>query len=233
MGNVLEDPRHTTRTEGSKEWYSGLPIAAGDPDFCTYFNDFFVYTAGDWTVTTVEAGAGSATEALTADDRNGSLLLTNDDADNDSDSLQLKADIFGLAKGKRLWYETKIKVSDASQVDMFIGLNITDTTPLATTDRVGFQITDESTAIEFLTEKNSTETKEPTEVNAADDTYVTLGFSWDGSNKLDYFVNREKKGSITTNVPDDEDLAITMHIQNGEAVAKTMSIDYIFCAQER
>jgi hypothetical protein len=39
--------------------------------------------------------------------------------------------------------------------------------------------------------------------------------------------------AVTTNLPDDEDLAISFAIQNGEAVAKTMTVDYIFVAKER
>jgi hypothetical protein len=37
----------------------------------------------------------------------------------------------------------------------------------------------------------------------------------------------------TTNLCDDEELTISFGIQNGEAVAKTMSIDYIFVSKER
>ena len=47
--------------------------------FATQFNDFFAYAAADWTLTTVEAGAGSATEALQAGP-GGQLLVTNDAA---------------------------------------------------------------------------------------------------------------------------------------------------------
>jgi hypothetical protein len=39
--------------------------------------------------------------------------------------------------------------------------------------------------------------------------------------------------SVTTNLVDDEDLTPTFAIQNGEAVAKTMTVDYIFVAKER
>ncbi len=48
-----------------------------------YFNDFTTYVAGDWTITTTEGGTGNASEALT-NVAGGALLITNDDADNDS-----------------------------------------------------------------------------------------------------------------------------------------------------
>ena len=39
--------------------------------------------------------------------------------------------------------------------------------------------------------------------------------------------------SVATNLPNDEDLTISFGIQNGEAVAKTMTIDYITMMVER
>ena len=36
-----------------------------------------------------------------------------------------------------------------------------------------------------------------------------------------------------TNVPDDEELALSFAVQNGEAVAKVLSVDYIGATQER
>jgi hypothetical protein len=51
---------------------------------------------------------------------------------------------------------------------------------------------------------------------------------------VSYFVNGLLGGSLaTTNLPDDEDLTVTFAIQNGEAVAKTMTVDYIYVAKER
>jgi hypothetical protein len=34
-------------------------------------------------------------------------------------------------------------------------------------------------------------------------------------------------------MPDDEDLTVSFGIQNGEAVAKTMTVDYILAAMDR
>ncbi len=68
----------------------------------------------------------------------------------------------------------------------------------------------------------------------ANDTFINLGFYYDGVSQIQYFVNGVLGGaSVTTNLPDDEDLTVTFAIQNGEAVAKTMTVDYIFVAKER
>ena len=43
-----------------------------------------------------------------------------------------------------------------------------------------------------------------------------------------------KVGSaVGTNAPDDEELAVSFGIQNGEAVAKVMTLDYISAGKER
>lgn len=223
------------KTSGLREWYSQKPTD-NDPSYITYYNDFIAsqdYAAADWTITTTEAGAGAATEALTANDLGGSLLITNDDADNDLDSLQQDEETWKMASGKRCWYETRIKIGDADDVDLFVGLGITDTTPLVTADRAGFQIDDANASILCKSEKNATETSTDSGQDAADATYVTLGMYWDGISKLEYYVDRSKVATHTTNIPDDVNMAITMHVQNGSAAANTLTVDYIQVTQER
>ena len=234
-GPVLNKERIGGSNQDARGWFSNLPIASS-PDHCVYFNDFLVaqdYAAADWVITTVEAGAGDATEALAADERYGALLLTNDAADDDSDSLQLNEESWKLEAGERLWFEARVKISDATQSDFFIGLGITDTTPLATSDRVGFEKNDGDANIDVLTEKDSTETNTDSGVDIVADTYVKLGFYWDGVSAVRFYVNRNLVATHTTNVPDDENLCVTIHIQNGEAAAKTATIDYIYVCGER
>jgi hypothetical protein len=138
-----------------------------------------------------------------------------------------------LTAGKQTWFEARVKVSDADDVDMFVGLGITDTTPLDTSDRVGFQILEGDASIKCITEKNSTETNTDSGSDAADATYVKLGFHYDGSSAVRFFINRSLCATHTTNIPDDEQLAITLLIVNGAVGNDTLTIDYIYCAQER
>lgn len=224
------------KQRGDREWFSKLPIGQ-EPDYISYFNDFLVaqdYAAGDWVITTTEGGAGDATEALAADEIGGALLITNDDADNDSDELQHTEEVWKLASGKRVWFETRVKVSDATQSDLFVGLSITDTTVIdGVTDSVGFRKDDGDANIDVVSEKDSTETLTDSGVDLADNTYVKLGFYWDGQDSVEFFVNRAKVATHTTNNPDDENLCVTLALQNGEAAAKTMTVDYIYVCQER
>lgn len=201
--------------------------------FHTYFNDFDTYVAGDWTITTVEAGAGNATEALTDAD-GGVLLITNDDADNDSDFFNKVGESFLMETGKEAFFKARFKVSDATQSDFVIGMQITDTTPLDATDGIYFQKDDGDANLDFYVEKDGTASSATAIASVTDDTYITVAFYYNGIDAVEYYVDGVKAGSLAvTNLPDDEELTISFGIQNGEAVAKTMSIDYIFVAKKR
>lgn len=221
-------------------------FGAPDPSkYITFFNDFMRYdaaatgTSHDWLTTITQAGSGSATAAL-ADENGGVLLVTNDDADDDNYFAQWQGmntsnvvEPFKFIVGKKTWFKARLKTSDATQSDIVIGLQITDTTPLAVTDGVYFLKVDGSTTMNLLVTKNSTSSTTAA-VTMANDTYVTLGFVYDGASNIDIFVNDVKvAASVTTNLVDDEELTVSFGIQNGEAVAKTLSMDYIFIASER
>lgn len=194
-----------------------------------YFNDFDEYTAADWVVTEV----GVATQAL-ADEDGGALLVTNAAADNDSSFSQKVGESFLFETGKKLWFEARLKVSDATQSDWVAGLQITDTTPLAVTDGVYFRKDDGDANVDFVVVKDSTATTASAVTTNADDTYIRLSFYYNGVDEVVYFADGVRLGSsVTTNLPDDEVLTVSFGIQNGEAVAKTMSVDYILAAKER
>lgn len=196
--------------------------------FHTYFNDFDHYVAGDWTITSV----GAATQALTDID-GGGLLITNAAADDNSSFLDKKGESFKFELGKKVWFKARLKINDAVQSDFVIGLQITDATPLDVTDGVFFQKDDGDANIDVYVEKNNVNS---TAIigQVANDTFVELGFYFDGKAGVTFFLNGR---AITTlplaNLVDDEELAVSFGVQNGEAVAKNMTVDYIFVAKER
>ena len=205
-----------------------------DQTYYGYFNDFMTYASGDWTITTTEAGSGNASEALTSQ-AGGALLLTNDDADNNLDFLQLKGESFKLSSSKRAYFSARFKVSDATESDFVMGLQITDTTPLATTDGVFFIKDDGDTNLDFIVEKDSTSTDTTAIHTMADDTFVVATWFIDSdASKVYYSINNaEPVAVVNTNLPDDEELTVSFGIQNGAAAAKTMTIDYVTVMIER
>ena len=210
-------------------------------DFFTLFTDFFTYDTADWTLTTTEAGSGNATEAV-GNLAGGILVVTNDDADNDFDAFQWAGqsgatkECFKFTSGKSLQFVFRGKVSDADQCDLMAGLYITDTSPVAgVTDGIFFRKSDDATRLYLVIRKNDTETTVDTGYDLLDDTYFDCEFYYDGSHdKILAYVNGSPSGSgVLTNVPDDEELALSFAFQNGAAAAKVLSVDYIGASQQR
>ena len=163
------------------------------------------------------------------------MLITNDAADDDSDFFNLVGESFQYSATKKMFFRARFKISDATQSDFVMGLQITDTTPLAVTDGVYFTKADASTSTSFVVVKDSTATTETGVATIADDTFVTLAFFYNPqSGKFEVYADDSKVAEVVnTNAPDDELLTVSFGLQNGEAVAKTMTLDYVFAAVER
>lgn len=222
----------TNTSPGETVYNYGLPDPA---KWHTYFNDFDTYAAGDWTIT--ETGTG--TRALTAVD-GGNLLITNAAADNDNNQFQLAAASFTLAAAKRAYFKARFKASDATQSDLALGLQVTNTaifTPATVTDGVYFYKDDGSTAINVVVKKNdSTGKNVKTSMGTfAANTYTVWGWEYDGNGMCNFFIDDVLKWQLSassTYFPDTI-LNLTFGLMNGEGVAKTMTVDYVFAAVER
>jgi hypothetical protein len=201
-------------------------------------DDFDTYTAGHWTITAI----GVATQALVADEPFGALALTNAAADNDGVQIQRTTENFTLAAGKKAWFETRLKVSDATQSDFVVGLCILDTTLLGAvdgdgfTDGIYFSKEDGDTNLDFAVQKDTTTGQNRAAAVATVGTsYMTLGFEYDGAGYVKYFVDGVHKGTLeasSTYLPDTP-ITVSFALLNGEAVAKVMTIDYFVAAIER
>jgi len=218
----------------AKDPFAGLPIG-NDGRQTRYYNDFLVaqdYAAADWVITT--------TEALKGDEDNGALLITNDDADNDMDQLQGTEETWVIAAGRKSGFACKYKVSGSITIDSMIGLCVTDTSLIAgVADGIYFRQVDASADLTLVTEFGTAETILTGIATMVADTYVEVGFHYDGDTTITAFsraANTDiwaKKGTIKTNLPNDENLCLSIALQNGSAVATTATIDYIDIRQER
>lgn len=201
--------------------------------FHTYFNDFDTYTAGDWVVTETDAGA---TQALTAGD-GGLLLITNTAADNDLVALQKTPAAFTFTAGKKTFFRCRFKVSDATQSDLIFGLQVIDTTPLDVTDGIYFLKADGAATIDIICRKNAStgSTSASAVATLSNDTFIELGFYYDGQSKVAYEVNGSVLGSLdaSSSYLPDTTCTVSFALQNGEAAAKTMTVDYVYVAKER
>jgi hypothetical protein len=231
--NQIQWAGNTVATKAKKDQPMFMPLPS-DQTHYGYFNDFMTYNSGDWTITTTEDGTGSATEAITSG-AGGQFLITNAAGDNDADFFNLKGESFLITGSKRAYFSARFKVSDATQSDFVMGLQITDTTPLAVSDGIFFIKDDGDTNLDFIVEKDGTSTDTTAIHTMADDTFVTVAFFVDPDTSLVHYSvnNAEPVGVVNTNLPDNEELTISFGIQNGAAAAKTMTIDYVTAIVER
>jgi hypothetical protein len=201
--------------------------------FHQYFQDFDTYVAGDWTVTETDP---AATQALTAGD-GGLLLVTNTAADNDLVALQKNPAAWSFTAGKKTFFRCRFKVSNATESDLVFGLQIVDTTPLDVTDGVYFLKADGSTNVAIVARKNATtgSTTATAITTMADNTFIELGWCYDGQSTIAYEVNGTVLGSLdgSSSYLPDANCTVSFALQNGNAVARTMTVDYIFVAKER
>lgn len=202
--------------------------------FATDFDDFFKYAAGDWTLTTVEAGAGSATEALGAG-VGGQLVVTTDAADNDNDFYQRATESFKFVSGKSLQFVHRFKLSRVDG-DFMAGLYITDTDPIGgVSDGIYFRKLAAEAGISLVCEKDAAESAVVVLPTVVADTWYTLELYYDGSDdKIKAYVNGIGSGSVPlTNAPNDEDLALSFGVQNGSANAQVYTVDFVGAQQQR
>ncbi len=190
-------------------------------------DNFFKYTAADWVVT--EVGAGG-TQAL-ADADGGVLVLTADALDNDAVFVQSVGELFTFTAGKRLVFESRFKVSDATQTDFIMGLQIRDTSPLAVTDGVYFQKDDDDALLDFHRMSSSVDQAATGIHTVVNDTFLTVSYYYDGSSIV-AAVNNTVVATLASVIPPTTELAVSFGVQNGTAGGKVMSIDRIFVAKE-
>jgi len=116
-----------------------------------------------------------------------------------------------------------------------MGLQVTDTSPLDVADGIFFLLSDGDATPSFYVEKDNTPSTLALPNDLADDTFVTLGWVWDPKDqKFHVYQDNVEVGTVVaTNAPDDVTLTVSFGIQNGEAVAKVLTVDYITVGKER
>lgn len=229
---------NATRVRGNLLYTDGRKklIDAFGPDVVKFDQDFIGVAATSdalvgWTTTLVEAGTGESTVTI-VDGSAGELLITTDNLEDDGVQLQKIAENFGFAATQyATYFGIRLKSGEATQDDFIVGLCITDTTLLGgMTDGVYFRKVDGSAAVEFVTEKDSTETATAAVHTLVADTYVVLEFYFDGTT-VEAFVNGTSVASHSANIPNDELLTPSIAFLTGNAAVETMTVDWVRAIQ--
>lgn len=221
--------------ESTRRWYNELPIQ-WDPDYCHVMYDFLEVDDDQTNLYTVVKDAGAAV-GIAADAANGILTLTSA-ATTDDDGASIQGnEIILPATSRRIWFETRVKKSDADQSDLFAGLTVNFATNpeavLTASNRIGFQIDDGNASVLCKTEASDVETSTDSQVDAVDDTYITLGLVVIGTQAVEFYVNRVLVATHTTNIPATELTWAAFHLSGNNTGTHTSNWDYIFAAWSR
>ena len=201
------------------------------PTWTEWFDDFMEYESGNWVTTETDVGAGDTTQAL-ADADDGIMVYTTAGNEDDASHQQTIAELFKFESGKELYFETRLKIGDATQSDFVIGLQVRDTTSLAVSDGMFFQKDDGDALLDFHSMATSVDTASTGIHTVVDDTYVKLAFYYDGGTQVLVSVNDALVATVTA-TPSTTELTVSSAVQAGSAAADVLSVDYIWVAKER
>jgi hypothetical protein len=213
-----------------------MPISI-NPDFFEISDDFVGIVLNATNTWTVVKDSG-ASVAIIADTTGGEVtLLSAATTDNDGASIQGN-EIFTVAADKDIFFETRIKCSDADQTDICVGLTVNFATNpeamLTAADRIVFQVDDGNASINCITEKSGTATTTDSGIDMVDATYIVLGFSVNSANSVQFFINGALVATHTANIVDDENLTVAAMSLSGNATGtRATDLDYIIAAQTR
>lgn len=230
-GPILGSGKPSTR-----KFFQDFPYS-NDPDYVHFMDDFTgiaLDTTNDWT----SISDSSTTLAITDNTANGLLNMQSQATTDDSGTSILGNEVIALAAGRDIWFETKLQSSDADQQEICIGMAVDHATNpeamLTAADRIHFQVDDGSASILCVTEKNGTATSTDSQVDLVDATDIKLGFHVKGTTAVEFYVNRNLVATHTTNLPDDEELALGAYQLSGNNTGtKSVKVDYIMCVWTR
>lgn len=142
---------------------------------------------------------------------------------------------FRLTRGKRLEFGVRLNLQDFDATSFFVGLAITDNEIVNSlpTDLIGFINTDEDGTIDAISRDGGTSSRDEVVSKAfsADNQWRDMKVQWDGSSRLNYYVDGKHFQLYTANIPTDTPMRFVIEAQS--ATAENLWVDYAYCYQER
>ncbi len=206
----------------------------------TLFDDFTALDT-NWTVTEDDV---ACTQGV-LDVQHGVVSLTNKaTTDDNAQQITWAQETFKLTSGKRLWFETRVKLSsaDASNVDLFIGLaeaeDLTGVVDNMPANGLGFRKDDGDAQIDCCSSDGGTDTSQANVGTLVADTWVKLGFYFDGgasgAGTVTPYVNDVAGTPITVTYATMAELAPMFMVRNGDATTQQiLQGDYVKVVAER
>tara|TARA_R100000049_G_C1951080_1_gene98960 strand:- start:621 stop:1274 length:654 start_codon:yes stop_codon:yes gene_type:complete len=204
--------------------------------YVEYINHFTDWVADSWTATEV----GTSLQDI-EDIANGVLRLTSGGTENNGTQIQLggtgdtetTGESFAPVAGKNLFLETRFKMNDVTQQDMFIGFHVQDTTIIAGrgSDYIGFRSDDGDALLDVESSASSSASDQASVNTMSDASWVKAGFKVTGTDKAEFYVDDALVATISTDIPTAL-MRLSICQLTGENAANELDIDYIFVAQE-
>jgi len=250
--------------DGDTSLFSGIkqPLITGgtSPQEQAYQNDWQIYNASDWSVTSTGGSDFQLAEYA------GGWLRQGDNAPAAGEIQGIAGpEVWQYNANQKWWFETSIAITDVSELNTWVGFAQdgyadSDTLP---TDGIGFSHLQDTTTIQFISRKNgagvsfdmldtaggstftmldSTIATQTATVQAIPANSVRLGFQYQpaGSevgvtaNQFKLYLNGNAVGvQAATTVPDD--IALEMNIMGAHkgTVANHLVVDYFNTFQSR
>ncbi len=229
-------------SKGFGTWFRNLPIQC-NPDYVIKMDDFIgvdIDDTDDWTKSVLNSG----TLTLLADHVGGWAKSTGDGSTDNSGGAIQGNEIFMAEASKLIFFEATVAVSDADDMDMFVGLAENGTfatgVPFTANNQIGFLLVEGAADIYANCDSGGTETKTDTGVDFADGaesgSAITntrrLGFIVKGTGQVEFYVDRVKVTTTTANIPTSA-LTPWFCAMSGTTTADAAWCDYIMVAAQR
>ena len=192
------------------------------------------YTALEWS----QAGVGTEVVAVAAG-AGGILSIATGTTDEDNASLQAAALNILFDTSKELWYRSKLQVDDATLAAIFAGITDGAADPIADLpeDGIFFRKDEGDLLIDFVVRSGDAEVVLAAAVGTiADDVDVELAFHYDGQGGLRAYVDDalvfSNQALTAALLPAAVLMTGAFFVENGEAAARTVLMDYFLALGE-
>lgn len=222
-------------------WRDAPQIGLCTPGDAAYgiFDDFLSYQTTDngW-ITVIDTGStvAAGTEA------GGTVVLTNHTDDNDAAIIYLSGKPFDCATGKTIWFEARVKMTEANDNDAnaYVGLTagtVATAVPLTvdgggpTADHaIGFFKLEDGTT--WSAENTATGATTTADVKAISTSYIRFGFIAK-TTEIQYYVDDVLVATHTTTANIPTNSMCPVFAVKGKGTSNVMTVDWVKCIQLR
>jgi len=222
----------------------GNDFAASRNSVIEFFDEFFWFDDGDdWVDTVSDAGTIEVTDAA-----GGVLSIATGATDNNESYVSLKSEAFKFQTNKRLFFEARVKLTEANTDDANIIVGLSDTVaanslvddgagPMASYDGAVFFKVDGGTVWQAECSNAATQTTDTSAGTFTSGSWhrLTIWYDYnDGTTANVYFyVDGTLGATLTLTISGLEEMHVLLGAKAGGANAEALLVDYVHVACER